>query len=1044
MNRLFALSLAVLATAAHAQLEPPTRREWVGMRNLALSPNGQLLAFSFRGDIWVASSEGGRAYPITDHVELDDNPIWSPDGNWIAFSTNRNGNNDIYVVPSDGGESRRLTWFSGSDVPRDWSDDGKSILISGSRDDFFDHIYRLDVKTGRYESIFRDFQTPSLPQLSPDGKSVLYARMGFPNVRPRYQGSSAMQMWIYDIASGKRIQVRNNGFQHLWPRWNGAGTGMYCVTVTEKTPSSSPIGKSIGMNVDNVNRTPNVYEVDRGGNVKRLTNFVGAAGTRYLTVGGGWLAFERDGIVYRMKPGSQPEKVTIFGPTDEKLATEERLNLTNGADEMALSPKGDRVVFSVRSELWSVPVKKGKGPNADDAIQLTDYPGVDEAPLYHPDGKSVFFMSNREGGKRIYRLDVETKAVTPFTTADFDHYGLEISPDGRELWFWRAGAGGGLFRMSVNGGVPERLVEENFGGGFAVSPDGQFLAYSRRLYNSGFNPWENQTNLHVLNLRTKEDVNVTKLSSFHGDPAWSADGKYLYFVSNRDGEGIYVLPLQREEARPLELEIKYEKPKEAIKLDFDFQDVERRIRKVNDGSASNLRFDPTNGDLLFWRGGDIWRRSYDGEQVNAITAGAGVGGFEFNGDGNGLFFMRNGMPSILNLRERGNPITTVSFRADWTRDVRAERNAAFNEFWHLYNRNFYDPNFHGRDWPALRERYRPLLQSVGHRNEFATILNQLVGELESSHSEVGASPGGPPSASSAMPGFIIDSTYDGPGLRIKEVPFRAPGSFAKTKLEAGEYVLRINGQPVKADEALWRLLNDQGGRELTLLVNKTPSETGARTVKYRALGFEWRQIAYQNRIDARRKMVDQLSGGKIGYLHIAGMGGGNFAQFNREAWQFIQGKSAVIIDVRENGGGNIADQLLDILERRPQGRYVPRDGSEQRAPGTTWDLPTVVMHAESSLSNAEMFPSMMKARGLATLVGKPTPGYVIYTYGGRLVDGTSIRLPSTGVYRLDGSPMENLGQKPDIEVDWSPEQFFAGKDPQLEKAVEVLLRKARG
>lgn len=224
-------------------------------------------------------------------------------------------------------------------------------------------------------------------------------------------------------------------------------------------------------------------------------------------------------------------------------------------------------------------------------------------------------------------------------------------------------------------------------------------------------------------------------------------------------------------------------------------------------------------------------------------------------------------------------------------------------------------------------------------------------------------------------------------------------------------------------------------------MNSVPDKTGARTVKYRALsGGAYSGIVRRNLLEWRRKYVEEKSGGKLTYVHIAGMGGGNFDQFQREFWQVVSGKQGVVIDVRNNGGGNISDRLIDIIERKPHSYYVPRDEDPLLSPGQTWAKPTVVMHAETSFSNAEMFPYAMRQRGLATLVGMPTPGYVIWTGGFRLVDGTSARMPGSGVYRIDGSPLENMGQQPDQKVDILPEEFFAGKDPQLDRAIETLLR----
>ena len=1028
------------------QLEPPAVRELVGARSVAVNAQGTQIAFVYRGDIWTAPLAGGRATPVTNNVEMDDFPVWSPDGKWIAFSTNRNGNWDIYGVPAEGGESRRLTWFSGTEIPTSWSPDGREVLYRSTYDKAGNGLYALDVRTLKQREFLIENMPTGNPVLSRDGRTLFYHRKAFfPSDRPRYQGSGASQIWTMDLATGARREMRNSGLQHLWTTLDPTGDGVLTVTATEVTPSSSPINRPIARITDNVNRTPNVYRVGRNGRATRLTNFVGAA-VRFLSVtSGGQMVFERDGVVYRMMPGQTPEKITLTANLDPKGAVEERQVLTSGVEGLTLSPDGETIVFTARRELWSVPVKQpGRSPNRSDARQWAAYPGTDSEPVFAPDGKSVFFVSDRDGSMSLYRMDLATGEPKVFISSRYDITGVGFTPDKKRLTYRQLGPNGGLFVVPIEGGTPTRLVDFPASADVAWSPDGRYLAYTRELMNSGFNPWENRVNVFVLDTTNNQHVNVTKLNAFHRNPVFSADGKYLYFTSDRQGSGIYVLPLQPEEARDTELEIKFEKPKETPKVEFDFNRPEDRIRRLWAGNAFSLIADPENGDILFNQGGDIWRVGYDGEGARPLTSGGGIGGFEMSVDKRTLFFSRQGNLNLLALRTPQNPITTVPFRADWRRDVVAERRAAFNEFWRIYNLSFYDANMHGRDWTAIRERYAPLLDSVGHREEMADVLNLMVGELEASHAEVGAAPGGPGSESTAHPGFTIDYRHQGPGLKVLEVPANTPGSFAKTRIKPGEFVLEINGQAVQPDQRLWQLLNGQTGRDIRLLVNSTPSKDGARTVTYRApSGGAFRQIIFDNRIEWRRQYVEEKSGGRVTYVHIAGMGGGNFAQFNSEVWQYIQNREAVIIDVRENGGGNIADQLLDILERSPQMRYLPRDGQEQNGPGTSWAKPTVVMHAETSFSNAEMFPAAMKARGLASLVGMPTPGYVIYTYGGQLVDGTSIRLPNTGVFRLDGSNTENNGQQPDHRVDTLPEDYFRNVDPQLDKAIEVALGKLR-
>ncbi|MDK3156068.1 S41 family peptidase [Kamptonema cortianum] len=801
--------------------------------------------------------------------------------------------------------------------------------------------------------------------------------------------------------------------------------------------------------MDNVNRTPNIYEVSMDGRAKRMTNLVGGSGTRFLTVASksGLIAYENDGKVFTFMPGSAPTEVKIVATVDPKGSTEERIVTTDRVEDASISPDASTAIIQIRRELWSVPVKRGKGPNGADATQLTHYAGSDEQPLYAPDGKSVFFTSDRDGANLLYQMNLESKAVKQIVGGTGDVSGMSITPDGKSLAYWQASRSGGLFTVPVTGGTPKRIIDKPHGTRYAFSPDMKYVAYVQTLINSGFKPWENSTNIWVKELASGKEVNVSKLNISDNTPAWSVDGKYLYFTSSRDGGGIFAIPAQPEAFRSTEGDFKFEKPTGAVTVDFNFTDPERRIRRLspNGNGTSQIVSDPENGDIWFINGGDLWKMNYDGDGGRAIVGGGGVRGFSFTEDNKNIGFLQSGVPKLVDIRKPNYPVSTVEFRADWTRDVAGERRAAFHEFWRVYNNSFYDEYFHRRDWRSIRDRYEPLLDSVDHRTEMAVLLNMMVGELEASHAEVSPAFGGGVSGgtpSTAHLGFTIDYSHAGPGIKIKEVPDRTPGSYEKTKLKAAEFVMTVNGKDVSADNSLWHALNGETGRDLTITVNSTPTKTGARSVTYRAMSTgQFRSALYDNRIEWRRKYVEEKSGGRLTYVHIAGMGGGNLSTFNAEMWQYVQGKEGVVIDVRENGGGNIADILLDMLERRLHMRYVWRDSDEVPGPGQLWAKPTVVMHAETSFSNAEMFPAAMKSLGLAELVGMPTPGYVIYTGGSRLIDGTGIRIPGGGVYRVDGTPTENMGEKPDHMVDIDPDQYFNNQDPQLDKAIEVLMRK---
>lgn len=769
------------------------------------------------------------------------------------------------------------------------------------------------------------------------------------------------------------------------------------------------------------------------------------------------IAWERDGSLYLRKGKGDGEKITITAAADDKINNEERQVLSTGAAETALDSKGENMVFVAANELWKVPVKQGNRPNSADAEQLTDWPGLDRNILWHPEKNEIFFSSDRDGAERLYRMDLATKALTPLSDPGYDVLEVHYLPDHRSISYWRAGTGGGLYRVGVNSDRPEKIIDfprlfryENETS-YAWSPDGRYVAYAKRQPAPSVNVW-------IYDTQTKKEFNVTRMSASQGSPEFSADGRFLYFSGNREGNGggrfgggggggsLYIVPLTQEDARTEDVDLKYEKSANP-QVEIDFDGITRRIRTFAAGGGQNLRSDPENGDLLYLQNGQIYRVGYDGSGTRALTAGGAISAFEFSLDGKNLVFVRDGQNQIMDLRKQNNPTQTVSFRADWVRDLRGERRAAFQQFWREYNRAFYDPGFHGRNWVEIRDRYEKLLDGVGHRNEFAGVLNGMVGELEASHSEVSPAPGNPGSDQVGHLGLTFDYSYQGPGIRVLDVPRRSPGSFAKTKVEKGEYILAINGRDASLNEALFRdVLMGQTNRDVTLLVGKSPTKEGAREVRIRAISEgAFRSLLYDNRIEDRRNYVEQKSGGKLTYLDIAGMGGGNLQTFNYEAWEYIQGKKGVVIDVRNNGGGNISDDLVDLIERRPIAWFYLRDTVPNPSPERSWydDLKIVVMTSETSFSDAEIFPSAMKLRGLATLVGMPTPGYVISTYGLPLVDGTSARMPSWGVYRLDGTNMENNGQQPDYRVDYTVEDYMNGVDPQLDKAIEVLLKQAK-
>ena len=1044
------VGLAVVGSALElaAQLSAPAPEPIRGARMPALSPDGKTLAFVYRGDVWTVSVQGGRATPLTQHIEMDAFPLFSPDGKWIAFASKRNGNWDIFAAPAEGGSARQLTYHSGAEIPHGWSSDGKEILFAGKRETPNYAVYALDVNSLRSAVLCEDYAPLNYPNYSPDGKRMVYGRYGFHWTRPRYHGAAAAQIWLLDVQTKERHPLTQDRFQHLWTRFLPDSQHLVTVTVGEETPSVSTLKETIPRIEDNPLRTPNLWVFDLEGHGKPLTSFSGGA-VRCPAVAArtGDIAFEYGPDLWLLKEGNkQPGKMSIYVASDEKQTTRRREKLTTGVDEAEPSPDGKTFAFGLHGDIWTVAIDKPKGVagrSAEFAKRLTDWVGDDSDFSWSPDGKKLYFTSDREFNTRLYELELETLKATSLWNRDQDITGLHVSPDGKQLGFWVSGKDGGLHVLTLGKPEVRQIVKvpgpqwHGVGGGeYAWSPDMKWIAYTYRGASRAWNIW-------IVPAEGGQPVNVTHLYAHHSLPSWSPDGKYLFFQSNRDGDGLYVLPLTSELVRTTDTDLKFEKSTNAVAVKIDFTNLSRRIRKVTSQSPqADLTITP-EGLILFVSDGDVWSVTYDGKETKRLTTGGGKAQLRIAKDGKKAFYVQNGELYTMGVESKSSE--KVAFTADWERDVRAERRAAFTQFWRSYHRGFYDPNFHGRDWVAIRNRYEPLLEAVETNDEFASLLQMMVGELETSHAEVTPASGGVSAPVTPQLGFTFDYSYcGGPGLRVKQVPAGAPGAYAKTEIKPGEYVLAINGRDVRLDEQLYELINDKQEREFEFLVNTNASKTGARKVKYKVLTQEeWNELNYNNRVDRLRQYVERQSGNKVGYLHISAMGSPNQTQFEREAYEYIVGKEAMVIDVRFNSGGNIADTLIDWLERKPHGYVRPRDSEQAASPHHAWEKPIVVLMNEHSFSNAEIFPYAIRARGIGKLVGMPTPGYVIWTDALRLVDGTSARMPQTGAYRLDGSNEENNGEQPDVLVTLTPDDWLADRDPQLDRAIEMLIQNGR-
>ena len=1015
---------AIAVASTVGQVQPKTI---IGPRMPTLSPDGKTVAFLYQGDIWRAPSAGGRAVRLTNDPALDCNPVFSPDGTWIAFCSWRGIRPNIFIIPSAGGDVRQLTY--GGAVPSDWSPDGKSILFTATRDVPDSTIFEVNVKTSQLRKIISDFKGINFPSYSFDGSKVAFSRHGFQWYRFRYAGPSAAQVWTVDLKTNKRHEVTRGGVQHLYTRYMPDNKSVLCVTAGERTPTLNNLNEKPKKLVDSAKRTPNLWAFDAKGKGTQLTHFVGGtAKSPCIARKTGDIAFEYDGSLWVMKNGiSKPVRLNIIASaeTTPEIKTE---TIKNDVSEAHVSPDGKTVVFQSHLYLWSLPTS-----GAGEARKLTDYVGWNGDFCWSKDSRKIYFTSDREGALALYEMELQSLAVKKLLKRKGDIFRVSLTPDSKRLAFWVADEG--FFTLPIEGGKPTRLIDyptagTSFGRDSETavfSPNMQWLAFI------GYGVFDD-IDIRIMPANGGASVNVTKLNVKHSSPIWSPDGKYLFFLRDYDERGMFVLPLTKEDFAPSHADLKFEPLDSNAKFKIDFNEPDIRIRKHFEKPVVGAALGP-DGMFYYIADKELWSVPYNGKQPKKLTSVKGVDGFELIPATRQALILKGSEMSVLNLD--GGTVTPIPFTATIQKNSLLEHRASFYEFWRMLNRRLYDKNFHGRDWVALREKYEPMLEAVATPREFADLLMSMSGELDASHTGAKLKEGSDPPYASQL-GFFYDYSYSGPGIRIKGVPEGSVGSFPKTKLNPGEYVLAINGKEVQLDESFYKILDELKGKDLVLTVNTRPDMNGARTVNYGPAGGGW--DSYQEKVHRTRRLVDKLSKGRIAYVHIPSMDAGRASLLERQLFDYGIGKDAAIVDVRFNGGGYGAEKMAALFSTKPFGFYRARGAVVQNLPSPIWTKPVAVMINEFTFSDGEVFASVIRSDHIGALIGMPTAGYLIGMNGFGLRDGTFAGVGEDGMFHRDGTTVEGVGEPPDIQVDITPEEWEAGRDPQIEATVKHLLK----
>jgi tricorn protease len=998
----------------------PPEKPILGMSTPALSPDGKEICFVYRGSLWLVSSKGGKATRLTIRNTTDFDPHWSPDGQFIAFSSLRRGNFGIYIIPARGGEPRQVTYFSGSNWVTDWMPDGYHLLFySAGRDTHTFAIFSIDLRDRSLKQLTHDTEPLRFAVSSPDGKQIAYTRSGQPWWRGWYRGSVAAQTMVEDLATGRVRQVLSTPAQQFWPLYAPDGRSLFITTI---------YGRS---------NTPNIWRVPLDGGPPQAVTHYTTDAVRWPSIArnGSLICYLYKGDIYTVKPdGSDAHPLTIYAPSDSPVQNTEQMVLHDGADESHLSPDGKTLALVLKGNIWLVPTTGG------DAERLTNNIANNNDLTWSPDGTRIGFISDVGNQPDLYTIDVKTKQITRLTNDMAQESNTNWSPDGVYIAYAKAGPKPGLYVVRAAGGELERMVaagngDNLYGTGinsFAWSPDSKWLAFSRMDRYGTRDIW-------VVPSVGGTPVNITAYPNNNADPQFTRDGKYLIFISDRNGTPqLFRLPLLKPGLEPKQ------PPNAPVQVKIDFDGITDRAELIQTPApVDDYAITPDSKYIVFHANNNFWAVPVQGGSVTQLTSqGEPGGGIEFTPDGKRFFYLgANGTPRSLGAPPgpAGTP-EVVNFNANYTFNRELLYLQAFNEFYRRFGAAFYDPSMNGVNWAALWEKYKPQLDGVGTPWEFANLLSEMVGEVNSSHSEIS------PAIASSGPqtatlGLKYDYNYLGPGLKVVSVMPDGPGDQPQSRINPGDYILQVDGKPVSMNEYYYQTLQDKAGKTVKLLVNTKPTEQGARTVEIKPITLgQWADLEYKNWVKQNRELVDKLSGGRLAYIHIRAMDQSSLRSFERDLYSIAMRKEGLILDIRRNGGGNTHNEVLRALDQKVYAYTKPRDGLLETQPLRAFTKPIVLLIDQNSYSDAEIFAASFEALKRGLVVGVPTPGYVIGTYEGTLVDGTHFRLPSWGYYTLSGQNLENLGVKPDIIVVNKPNDIAEHKDNQLIVAVQTLLR----
>lgn len=1071
-NFLLILLISIFSIQSFAQDTP------LWMRYPGISPNGKTIAFAYKGDIYVVSSDGGVAQAITQNPSYDFNPIWSPDGKSIAFASDRYGNFDIFVMPSTGGVPKRLTYYSLREVPSSFTPDGQHIIFSASIQDvpknvgfprtYLSELYSLPVTGGRIKQIL---STPAEhAKYSKDKTKVIYHDSKGPEDywRKHHTSSITRDVWVYDKTSGKHKKLTSFEGEDRSPVYSSDEKEIFFL--------SEQFG-------DNFNVCK--LSVDKPENVIQITDFK-THPVRFLSVSNdNTLCFGYDGEIWIKKGESDPEKVNISIFSDSKENPLEYMSKSTGARELDISPDGKEVVFILRGNVFVTSAEYAT------TKQITSTPEQERSVSFSPDGRSILYASERNGSWGVYQtklvnedenrfvFSTELKEETIIDT-EKDEFQPAYSPDGKEIAYLEERTELKVINIKNKESrtVLDRKLNYSYADGdqyYTWAPDSKYLlvSYSPNML------FHNDIGLIKAD-GSEEIVNLTNSGYNDYNAKWSLKGNAMIWESDRNGyrshgswgshRDVYAMfftedaynkfKLTKEEYE-LYKEAKKEKKKkdskkdkekeeddkiekvEELKLELD--DIEDRVERltINSSSISDMILTP-DGDKLFYltkfeKDYDLWVKDIRKDETKIALKLTGYGGsIKMDKEGKNLFLFSGG--SIITVSVSDYKKKTVSFKAEFYLDKAKEREYIFDHIWRQTLKKFYLVDMHGVDWDMYKTEYAKFLPHINNNYDFSEMYSEMLGELNASHTGGGYVHSDSKGDKTASLGIIWDMNYTGDGIKIAEIINKSPLSRADNEIKEGYIIEAIDGHKINANEDLFKYLNHKQGKNTVLLIKNPKSKKSFKEiVKPISLGNHY-SLLYERWVENRREETDKLSGGKLGYVHVKGMNSSSFRKVYHDLLGKNYHKDAVIIDTRYNHGGWLHDDLATLFSGIKYVTFIPRGQKYGHDPITKWVKPTILLMSEGNYSDAHGFPYAYTTLEIGKTVGMPVPGTMTAVWWETQIDRTLyFGIPQVGTMDLNGDLLENKQLEPDYKVVNDYDIMIQNRDQQLEKAVKVLM-----